>query len=310
LLAQADTAPDIRLHLGSRVVCIRLANLALPDTAFPHLSLLRQMDVETVLAQALASRGIQVERGTELLEVCDRADGARATLRSPVGVEETVYGFVAGCDGPASRVRTAAGIGWHGGPYGEEVVLADAELDADLARGVAHVVAGRGGLLFVFARGERATWRLLATRPAGRDPLPFGQLGPPVPAAELQALLDDAGLDARITDLVWSAPYRLQHRLAARFHQGRLYLVGDAAHAFSPATGQGMNTGIQDAVNLGWKLALAVDGIAADGLLDSYDAERRPIGEEVVGRTVRHAREGFEGDRDDPRTVVLREAQK
>ena len=69
LLAQADTAPDIRLHLGSRVVRIRLANLALPDTAFPHLSLLRQMDVETVLAQALASRGIQVERGTELLEV-------------------------------------------------------------------------------------------------------------------------------------------------------------------------------------------------------------------------------------------------
>ncbi len=85
-------------------------------------------------------------------------------------------------------------------------MLADVELDGDLESGVAHVVADRRGLLFVFALGERATWRLLATRPAGCDPLPFGQPGPPVPPAELQVLLDEAGLDVRITDLAWSAP--------------------------------------------------------------------------------------------------------
>ena len=103
--------------------------------------------------------------------------------------------------------------------------------------------------------------------------------------AELQALLDDAGLDARITDLVWSAPYRLQHRLAARFRQGRLYLVGDAAHAYSPATGQGMNTGIQDAVNLGWKLACAAAATDRAALLDSYDRERRPVARQVLALT-------------------------
>jgi 2-polyprenyl-6-methoxyphenol hydroxylase-like FAD-dependent oxidoreductase len=190
LLARADTAPAADLHLGDRVVRIHLTDLALPDTAFPHLTLVRQMDVETVLARALADRGLEVERGTELVEVRDGPEGVRAVLRSAAKVEEACSGFVAGCDGPASTVRAQAGIGWPGRAYAVEVVLADAELDADLAGGRAHVVAGRPGLLFVFPLGERARWRLLATRPAGAEQLPFGQLGPPVPAAELQTLLD------------------------------------------------------------------------------------------------------------------------
>ena len=210
------------------------------------------MDVETVLARALADRGVQVERGTELVQVRDGPDSVRAVLRSRAKMDEALFSFVAGCDGPASTVRAQAGIGWPGGPYGVEVVLADAELAGDLAGGAAHVVVERRGLLFVFRLGERATWRLLATRPAGADQLPFGQLGPPVPAAELQSLLDEAGLDAQVTELAWSARVRLQHRVAERFRQGRLYLAGDAAHAYSPATGQGMNAGVQDAANLGW----------------------------------------------------------
>ncbi len=285
LLARADIAPEARLHLGSRVVQARLAELALPDTSFPHLSLVRQMDVETVLSQALAERGVQVERGTELIEARDGAACAQATLRSPAGIERTGCDFAAGCDGPASSVRSCAGISWPGGPYGEEVVLADVELEGDLEPGVVHAVAGRRGLLFVFALGERATWRLLATQPAGRDPLPFGEPGPPVRAAELQALLIGAGLDARVTDLVWSARYRLQHRLAVHFRQGRLFLAGDAAHAHSPATGQGMNTGIQDAVNLGWKLALAGSATNRAALLDSYEQERRPVARRVLAIT-------------------------
>jgi 2-polyprenyl-6-methoxyphenol hydroxylase-like FAD-dependent oxidoreductase len=285
LLAKADVAPEARLHLGGRVVRVRLADLALPDTAFPHLTLVRQLDVEAVLAQALAHLGVEVERGTELIAVRDGVAGARATLRSPTGAHTIDCAFVAGCDGPDSTVRRAAGIGWRGGPYGEEVVLADAELDADLAAGLAHVVVGRQGVVLVVALGERATWRLLATRPAGHDHLPFGQPGPPVRPAELQALLDEAGVGARITSLAWSARFPLQHRLAARFRLGRLYLAGDAAHAQSPATGQGMNTGIQDALNLGWKLALA--GAATDraALLDSYERERRPVARRVLALT-------------------------
>ena len=286
LLARADIKPAVDLHLGGRVVRIRLADLALPDTAFPHLTLIRQMDVETALAAALADRGVEVERGTELVQVREGPEGVLAVLRSRTKAEEALAGFVAGCDGPASTVRAQAGIGWPGRSYAVEVVLADAEFDADLAAGTAHVVAGRQGLLFAFPLGERAAWRLLATRPAGADPLPFGQLGPPVPVSELQALLDEAGLSAQISGLAWSARIRLQHRTAERFRHGRLFLAGEAAHAYSPATGQGMNAAIQDAANLGWKLAFAAAQPGGSAtLLASYDHERRPVARQVLAMT-------------------------
>jgi 2-polyprenyl-6-methoxyphenol hydroxylase-like FAD-dependent oxidoreductase len=289
LLARADIAPTADLRLGSRVVRVTLGGLALPDTAFPHLSLVRQMDVERVLAQALADRGVQVERGTELAGVHDEPGGVRAVLRSAAGPEEARFGFTAGCDGAASTVRAQAGLGWTGRPYPAEIVLADAELDGDLAGDAAQVTAGRGGLLFAFRLGEKATWRLLGTRPAAPDRLPPGSFGPPVSAADLQELMDAAGLDARLTGLAWSARVRVQRRVASRFRQGRLFLAGDAAHAYSPATGQGMNAAIQDAANLGWKLAFAARQCGpeqCDGpLLDSYDRERRPVARQVLALT-------------------------
>ena len=167
LLARSDIKPTADLQLGSRVIRVTLAGLALPDTAFPHLSLVRQMDVERVLAAALAERGVEVERGTELVRVRDGPDGVRAVLRSPAGTEEARCGFLAGCDGQASVVRIQAGIGWPGRVYPVEVVLADAELEGSLSANAARVVAGRHGLLFAFRLGERATWRLLATRATG-----------------------------------------------------------------------------------------------------------------------------------------------
>ena len=288
LLAKGDTSPMAHLHLGAHVVRVRLDEVALRDTAFPHLTLLRQADVEAALSQALAARGVPVERGTELVGLRDWAggtDSSLVSLRSPAGVEETVCGFVAGCDGAASRVRALSGVGWRGGPYSQEVVLADVELDGDLDLGVAHVVAARGGLLFVFPVGERATWRLLATRPVAGGPSEVGQPRPAVPGEELQGLLDDAGLEARIFDVGWSARVQVQHRLAAQYRSGRLFLAGDAAHTHSPAAAQGMNTGIQDATNLGWKLAFAGSPLDPAGLLDSYEEERRPVARRVLALT-------------------------
>jgi 2-polyprenyl-6-methoxyphenol hydroxylase-like FAD-dependent oxidoreductase len=285
LLARADITPTADLQLGSRLIRVTLADLALADTAFPHLSLIRQMDVERVLAEALADRGVKIERGTALTAVHGGPGGVRAVLRSSVTAEEAWFGFVVGCDGPASTVRAQAGIGWPGRVYPVEVVLADAELEGDLAGDAARVAAGRRGLVFAFRLGERATWRLLATRAAGAGLSPPGQFGPPVPAAEMQALLDEAGLSARIAELAWSSRVRLQRRVADTFRRGRLYLAGDAAHAYSPATGQGMNAGIQDAVNLGWKLAFAAARPGDERLLDSYDRERRPVARQVLAMT-------------------------
>jgi 2-polyprenyl-6-methoxyphenol hydroxylase-like FAD-dependent oxidoreductase len=288
LLAKADVRPTAVVHAGSRVFQVRLSDLALPDTAFPHVTLIRQMDVETVLAQALADRGIEVEYGTELVSVLDTPDAARAALRAGGRTSDADFAFIAGCDGPASTVRTLAGIGWPGAAYPVEIVLADVELAGDFAADGTHVVAGREGIAFAFRLGEQATWRLLFTRPAspGAARLPFGQPGPPVPADELRALLRGAGLAATITDMAWSARVRIQRRVAGQFRRGRLFIAGDAAHAYSPATGQGMNAAIQDTANLGWKLAFAAAAPSDHALLlDSYDAERRPVAREVLGLT-------------------------
>jgi 2-polyprenyl-6-methoxyphenol hydroxylase-like FAD-dependent oxidoreductase len=285
LLDRADPSPRAELHLGRRRIGALLADVAIPDTAFPHLTMVRQMDLEEVLTEVLQQRGVDVERGVELVDASTDAGAAHATLRSAGRVEETTCRFVAGCDGRASTVRGAAGIAWKGGSYRQEVVLADAELDGDLRPGVLHVAAGRAGLVFLFSPGERATWRVLATRPAGRGDWPSGPAGLEVPASDIQEILDLSGMAATLTQLRWSSQVRLQHRLAQHFRQGRLFLAGDAAHTHSPAAAQGMNTGILDAVNLGWKLAFASDDAPHTVLLDSYEPERRPVARRVLALT-------------------------
>ena len=292
LLARGDTAASAQLHLRARVVAVSIDALDLPGTAFPHLLLIRQAEVEAVLAGALQERGVRVERGVELVGF--RLRPRRAVIREAEALAEIPYRYLVGCDGAASLVRGRVGA-WLGGDYAQEVVLADLGLRAavsaggaadPLEPGVMHVVAARPGLLFLFANGERAPWRMLATRRADPTPLVAGQPGPPVPRAALQALIDAAGLPATITDVAWSAQVRLQHRLATHFRRGPFFLAGDAAHLHSPAGGQGMNAGIQDALNLGWKLAFATRaGRPGPVLLNSYEQERRPADQRVLRAT-------------------------
>ena len=126
----------------------------------------------------------------------------------------------------------------------------------------------------------------------------------------IQAVLDRLSPEPTTArNLLWSSVFRISHRIVDAYGRGRVFVAGDAAHIHPPTGAQGMNTGIQDAHNLAWKLALAVSGRAAPDLLDSYDAERRPVGEEVVGRTVRSAREGIGADSTDVDYVIRREAQ-
>ena len=151
----------------------------------------------------------------------------------------------------------------------------------------------------------------LAVGSASADGVAHGFEGPRAPElSHIQAVVDRLSPEpATVSDMRWSSVFRISHRIAASYGHGRVFIAGDAAHIHPPTGGQGMNTGIQDAHNLAWKLALAVRGEAADGLLDSYDAERRPVGEEVVGRTVRSAREGIGADSTDPDFIIRREAQ-
>jgi 2-polyprenyl-6-methoxyphenol hydroxylase-like FAD-dependent oxidoreductase len=248
--------------------------------------MIRQMAVETVLTEALATRGVEVERGVRLVDAVAEPDRAIALLNRPHAEDRLECGYVAGCDGQDSTVRAAAGIGWSGAPYAEEVLLADVELDGSLTPGVLHAVPARGGLVFAFYLGEQAPWRLLATRVADGAVAAYGRPGEPVDEQDLHDLLEASGLDASLRRVAWSARVPLQHRLADSFRTGRLFLAGDAAHAHSPAAAQGMNTGIQDGLNLGWKLAFAARaGKELVELLDSYERERRAVARLVLALT-------------------------
>jgi 2-polyprenyl-6-methoxyphenol hydroxylase-like FAD-dependent oxidoreductase len=279
LLARADTAPRMRLHVRGRDLDVGLSSFDLTDTAYPHLSLIRQAEVESVLADALAERGVPIERGVELHSFSEQPDGsARVCLRG-AGESAATVDYLAGCDGADSTVRSLAAIPASERRYRQEVVLADIEVEG-LAPDAAHVSAGAGGLVFAFPHGDLATWRLLATQPAGRAPI-----GEPVPPAQLQRLLDRAPLPARVTRVAWSSVVPLRHQLAAHYRRRHVFLAGDAAHVHSPAGGQGMNTGLQDAVNLGWKLAFAGGSTDPEALLDSYESERRPVARTTMALT-------------------------
>jgi 2-polyprenyl-6-methoxyphenol hydroxylase-like FAD-dependent oxidoreductase len=281
LLDRGDQAARVQLHLGGRQVTVPLSGFDLDDTPYPFLLVLRQTEIEAALIAHLADRGVSVEWGTELLAYRSDEAGVLGTLRHPGGQAALARArYLVGCDGANSTVRRHAGVAFKGGDYRRSVLLADLDLDANLPSGAAQVFIGPQGALVLFAAGEHAPWRLLvvqADRPAdATEP----------PTAEVRAAVEVlTGGRVRTRNVAWTAQIGLQHRLAATFRSGRVFLAGDAAHTHSPAGAQGMNSGIQDASNLGWKLALASRGTASEALLDSYDAERRPVAHAVLALT-------------------------
>ena len=285
LLKRGNDAVWVQLHAGTRVVRIRLFGLGLADTAYPFLLFVSQADTEQVLIDHLAARGVGVERRVELVGSHADQGAVTCTLRHGDGRTEQVHSrYLVGCDGAHSTVRRAAGIPFQGGAYPQTFALADLEVDSGLDGDTAYAWLGQVGILFLFPLGRPASWRLL-----GMHPTLQGREAPARPSlAELQALADHfTGGRLRLRDPVWLTYFRLAHRHASRYRAGRVFLAGDAAHLHSPAGAQGMNTGIQDAWNLGWKLALVSRGVAQEALLDSYDAERRPVGRYVVRFTDR-----------------------
>jgi 2-polyprenyl-6-methoxyphenol hydroxylase-like FAD-dependent oxidoreductase len=285
LVARGNDAVWVQLHASGRGVRVRLFGLGLDDTAYPFLLFVSQAETEQVLGDYLAAGGVQVERRVELVGFQADPDGVSCTLRHADGrTEQARTRYLVGCDGAASAVRRGAGIPFQGGTYPQTFALADLEVDGDLVADAAHAFLGQTGLLLFFPLGRPASWRLLAMHPTLQ-----GRREPARPSlAELQALADlFTGGRLRLRDPVWMTWFRLAHRHAARYRAGRVFLAGDAAHVHSPAGARGMNTGIQDAWNLGWKLALVARGLATEALLDSYDAERRPVGGFVVRFTDR-----------------------
>ncbi|MFC5637815.1 FAD-dependent monooxygenase [Streptomyces bullii] len=305
-------------------------DLKLPPEVPYGFAALPQYETERLLEEYVADLGTVVERGTELLSFTQDQDGVTARLRTASGVDEELRArYLVGCDGAHSIVRKGLGISYKGAAFPEEYMLGDVEADWDLPQGyavrsshraedgstddvlVCIPLPGTGRYRMTMLVPPELSKQATARGSAQGVRVAHGLDGDRVPElSHIQAVVDRLAPRATtLSRMRWSSVFRISHRIVDRYADGRVFVAGDAAHIHPPTGAQGMNTGIQDACNLAWKLALVVQGEAGPTLLASYDAERRPIGEEVVGRTVRHARHGIEADPDDPQTVMLREAQ-
>ncbi len=253
------------------------------DSRHPFALDLPQSTTEHLLGEHLRALGGEVERGVELVGFEREADGVVGVLRHADGqLEQQRARYLCGCDGSHSRVRELAGITFAGSRYEEEWILADVKIEAPpFAPDQATIYAEPRHFLAVLPLpGER--WRLIAVRKVA-------QPGEPMEQASLEVLeallLHHARAPIRLVDPAWSSPFRIGHRHATHLRDGQVLLCGDAGHIHSQVSGQGMNTGLQDAINLGWKLALVCRGKASSELLDSYDAERLPVVKSMLSGT-------------------------
>jgi 2-polyprenyl-6-methoxyphenol hydroxylase-like FAD-dependent oxidoreductase len=323
----ARRALDAAVTLRGQIVYVNGAqvsriDLALPDTVPYRFAALPQYETERVLAESLANLGTHVQRGVEFLDFSQDDRQVVSTVRDAGGERTVASRYLIGCDGAHSVVRKGLGLNFEGGAFAEEFMLADVELDWDLPEGYGVRAMHKTGdttddALVCIPLPGRKRYRVsmfvpaeLSTEPPA-DGISHGLEGSRAPELRhIQAVLDRlAPTPTTASNMRWSSVFRISHRLVDRYSVGRVFVAGDAAHIHPPTGAQGMNTGVQDAYNLGWKLALAVQGSAADGLLDTYHTERHPVGEEVVGRTVRAARAGIGAGETDFQTAMAREAQ-
>lgn len=276
-------------------------------TRYPYALMCPQDRTEQILEERLAALGGEVERPYELTRFSSMRDGVQAELQTPTGETRSVRArWLIGCDGMHSRVREQAEIPFVGAQYEESFVLADVHMRWPRSRDEVCLFLSAEGLVVIAPLpGDR--YRIVATTARDRE-------APPQPsAAYVQAILDARGPRegrAQVDDVLWSSRFHVHHRVAETPRKGAVLLCGDAAHVHSPAGGQGMNTGIQDAISLASALAQTrSDG--ADARLDAWAEARHAVAEEVVamtdrmtwmgtmqssfGRSVRNAVLGFAG---------------
>ena len=248
-------------------------------TEYPYSLMAPQSTTERLLLDRLTELGGSVLRPKTLISIEQDADGVTASFEDGDVIRAR---YAVGADGIHSTVREGAGIGFHGGAYGESFLLADVRLAGDVPADEVILYWATAGLTVV-APLPGDVYRIVA-------PVPEAPENPS--AAYIQDILDSRGPGKGrmvVTDVIWGSRFRIHHRVADTFRAGRLLLAGDAAHVHSPAGGQGMNLGIQDAVALADALSAVLAG-GPDSLLDDYSAARRPIARDVVTMTDRLTR--------------------
>jgi 2-polyprenyl-6-methoxyphenol hydroxylase-like FAD-dependent oxidoreductase len=275
--------PAVNLWVrGKQAARLRFEIIGRDLTPYPFLLIFPQDEHERLLIERLSAFGIIVERGVELVGFEDLGDRVSARLRRGDNSEEVCEAaYIAGCDGARSKVRETMGIGFPGGTYRQVFYVADVEAEGPPMNGELHVDLDEADFLAVFPLAGKGRGRLIGTV---RD-----ERADHAETMQFEDVKDRAvqNLKIKVNRVNWFSTYHVHHRVTDHFRQGRAFLVGDAAHIHSPAGGQGMNTGIGDAINLAWKLAAVTKGQAPHQLLDSYEAERIGFARRLVATTDR-----------------------
>jgi 2-polyprenyl-6-methoxyphenol hydroxylase-like FAD-dependent oxidoreductase len=293
LLDRAGASADL-VALGNKIVAANIIagtepmariELAHVDTPYPFALMLPQSDTETVLERHLQRFGAHPELGVELAAFTQNADGVQATLRHADGhVETERCGWLIACDGSHSPVRHGLGLSFEGDALGTDWALGDFYMTGSpYPSNEIFTYWHEDGPLIFFPMAP-GRYRIIASI----EPSKETTLAPLAPKA-FQAIIDRRGPGGIVLgEPIWTSAFRINERQISNYRAGRVFLAGDAAHVHSPAGGQGMNTGMQDAINLAWKLAMVCRGLSDNpSLLDSYDAERRLVGAEVIADTGR-----------------------
>ncbi|MBW5425162.1 FAD-dependent oxidoreductase [Streptomyces sp. BG9H] len=280
LLARGQRVEHFTLHQnGRRLIRFDTDYSRLP-TRFPFTLMVDQVITEEVLRAAASRYGVDVEWGVRLTEFEDTGAGVTARLAHADGRVETVAAdWLVGCDGGHSTVRKQLGIDLVG-DSSETWLIADAVVHCDLPRDSIHWMRTPRGTVMMVPFPDPGKWRLLDTAETS-----YGGDDAMVARRFAEKIGTGIGRPVRVEEPSWVSVFTIQQRMIPRMRAGRCFLAGDAAHVHSPASGQGMNTGVQDAVNLAWKLAAVVRGEAAESVLDSYGPERVPVGAELLRST-------------------------
>jgi 2-polyprenyl-6-methoxyphenol hydroxylase-like FAD-dependent oxidoreductase len=268
---------------GRHVARVAFGAIGRGLSPFPYVLMLPQDEHEEILVAHLGRLGVDVERRSELLGFEERGDRVISRLRGPDGGETTVESsFIAGCDGAHSTVREALGIGLPGGTYERVFYVADVELHGPVDDHELHIAVDEADFVAVFPMKGAHRARLIGT--VRRDA--EAEAERPLAWSDVSQQAVDR-MKVTVETVRWFSTYRVHHRVADRFRAGRAFLAGDAAHIHSPVGGQGMNTGIGDAVNLAWKLAATIRGRAHPSILESFEPERIAFARRLVATTDR-----------------------
>nr|WCI13837.1 LaxO1 [Streptomyces setonensis] len=282
LMPQGRQVRKFTLHQNGRKLAALRADYSQLPTRYPMTVMVDQAITEQVLRAAVSRLGVEVEWGTRLESLEQDAGGVTSVLRRPDGTEDIARtSWLVGCDGGHSTVRKLLGLTLVGDST-ETWLIADAVLDTDLDDQSIHWLRTRFGSLMAVPFPEPGKWRLLDTADATYD----GDAAA-VGARFAERLSQGVGRPVKVHEPSWVSVFTIQQRMINAMRSGRCLVAGDAAHVHSPASGQGMNTGIQDAYNLAWKLAAVIRGEAGEPLLDSYSQERVPVGAQLLGSTNR-----------------------